>query len=178
MGRPSKAVVQLRKHLTTKEKEHREKAEAALLTGHIMRPSRVTRNDPVAYSAWKRLNALLGKIEKNDALFESVLNRYCQIISKTEKLAEAGTRIDVMTADLEARKSEMSLEFYMKAMTDLIKMAQRNEQQLQALQKMALDIEKENIMTVASQLRAVPKKPKEEADDDPAAKFFARRNNG
>ena len=178
MGRPSKAVVQLRKHLTTREKEQREKAEASLLTGHVMRPSKSTRADPVAYTTWKRINALLGKIEKNDALFECVLNRYCSLISKQERLVEIGSRIAAMLDDLESRRDEMGNEAYMKSMLDLVKAAQRNEQQLQSVQKMALDIEKENIMTVASQLRAVPKKPKEEADDDPAAQFFARRNNG
>ena len=40
---------------------------------------------------------------------------------------------------------------------------------------MLLAIEKENLMTVMAKLRAVPKKPKDEADDDPMAELLAGR---
>ena len=37
---------------------------------------------------------------------------------------------------------------------------------------MMLDIEKENIMTIASSMRAIPKRPDEEKDIDPMEKLL------
>lgn len=37
---------------------------------------------------------------------------------------------------------------------------------------MMLEIEKENIMTIVSQLRTIPKKADDEGDDDPMAKLL------
>jgi hypothetical protein len=40
---------------------------------------------------------------------------------------------------------------------------------------MLLSIEKENVMTVASQLRSIPKKPQEEEDDSGMSEFLRSR---
>ena len=44
--------------------------------------------------------------------------------------------------------------------------------------KMLLDIEKENIMTVAAQLRSIPKKVEDEEESDPMAALFKQRQRG
>ncbi|MDE5741974.1 MAG: hypothetical protein K2H90_05950, partial [Oscillospiraceae bacterium] len=49
------------------------------------------------------------------------------------------------------------------------------DKRIQDKRKMLLDIEKENIMTIAAQLRSIPKKVEDEADDDPMAKLFGER---
>lgn len=41
--------------------------------------------------------------------------------------------------------------------------------------KMMFDIEKENIMTIASVLRSIPKKFEEEKESDPMAAFLSKR---
>jgi hypothetical protein len=44
--------------------------------------------------------------------------------------------------------------------------------------KILLDIEKENIMTIASALRSIPKKPEEKEAEDPMESLLNRRAGG
>jgi hypothetical protein len=44
--------------------------------------------------------------------------------------------------------------------------------------KMMLSIEKENLLTIASALRAIPKKPKDETEEDPMAALLNRKAGG
>ena len=50
------------------------------------------------------------------------------------------------------------------------------DKQVMAKRKMLLDIEKENIMTIAAQLRSIPKKIEDEEETDPMAQLFSSRN--
>ena len=52
------------------------------------------------------------------------------------------------------------------------------DRQIQAKRKMMLDIEKENIMTIASSLRVVPKNPQKNEKPSSMAEFMKQRNGG
>ena len=60
-------------------------------------------------------------------------------------------------------------DFTMKEYTQLLCNMQKNildlDKQIQAKRKMMLEIEKENVMTIASALRSIPKKPDQEKDN-------------
>ena len=49
------------------------------------------------------------------------------------------------------------------------------DKRIQDKRKMLLDIEKENIMTVAAQLRSIPKKVEDDDEADPMARLFEGR---
>ena len=62
---------------------------------------------------------------------------------------------------LEERSDEMEIGEYIECQIKLSKTLILYDKQIQAKRKMMLDIEKENVMTIASSLRSVPKKQEE-----------------
>ena len=83
-------VIRLEKksHRTKKELASRENAEKALLTGEKLKERKEVKSDPVAHKEFLRIKKLLEKIEKNDDLYSSVINRYCQLYAECKDFEE------------------------------------------------------------------------------------------
>ena len=182
MPTPSKPVALLRmegkSHRTKDELEQREQGESALVTGVHMEKWPEVRKDVRASREFDRVCALHKVIGKDDALHESVVNRYCllraecvQFEEKREtfyrgiKQMEKEYKEQVPEIDDETGKAVYPLpasQYY-----KLLDKMQGNilglDKQIMAKRKMMLDIEKENIMTIASALRSIPKKPEAKA---------------
>lgn len=172
MARPSKPLVLIKGHRTEAEKEVRREAEEALLTKQPMVEWKSVKDDKIAHKHFLRISKLFKSIEKNDALHESVINRYCIILAECERYEDEDKRLHKIYGDLEDKKDEMEFADYFKKIMDVTKCMQKNDSLLQTKRKMLLDIEKENIMTIASQLRSVPKKPTDKDIEDPMAKLL------
>lgn len=156
-------------HRTKKELKLREQGEKALSTGTALKARSEVKKNKIANKEFKRINELLKKIEKNDAIYEAVINRYCLIYAecidfedKKNKLYELVEKLEnqfeeskeyLEQEDLakETRRFTKSISEIMGSIVDL-------DKQLQPKRKMLLEIEKENIMTIASALRVIPKK--------------------
>ena len=136
-------------HKTKRELALRKQGEAGMLTGEGMRESPDVRANPVAHKEFMRLRKLFRKIEKDDAIYAQTINRYCLLH------AECGA--------LEARKTKLEERADCceddKAAAALYKLVSDCDRELMAKRKMMMDIEKENVMTIASALRSIPKKP-------------------
>lgn len=163
-------VIRLEKksHRTKKELASRENAEKALLTGEKLKE---VKSDPVAHKEFLRIKKLLEKIEKNDDLYSSVINRYCQLYAECKDFEEKREAIYKQLLDLQENcqkmidEEEMTMKEYYNLELGMQKNLVSLDKQVQAKRKMLLDIEKENIMTIASALRSVPKKT--EKKDNP-----------
>ena len=178
MSRPPKPVIILenekRSHRTKAELEQRAAAESKSLSRVRMREFPSVRADPVAHKEFKRIQALLRKIDKDDDLYGGVINRYCQLKSeclqmeeKREAFYEAVGKLDARFYDSENGGGLDETEFY-SLQIKLQKAVIDCDKQVQAKRRMMLDIEKENVMTVASSLRAIPKNVQEDdGEDDP-----------
>ena len=161
--------------LTTEKKSHRTKAElaqrkkeeAALSTGTALKERPEVKNNPTAHKEFVRLNKLLKGIEKNDAIYESVINRYCMLQAECKDFEEKRESFYKDIQELAADKNElieseeMSLSSYYKMKNNMQQQIIALDKQVQAKRKMFLDIEKENIMTIAAALRSIPKKQDE-----------------
>lgn len=172
-------------HRTKKELKLREQGEKALSTGTALKARSEVKKNKIANKEFKRINELLKKIEKNDAIYEVVINRYCLIYAecidfeaKKNKLYELVDKLEnqfeeskeyLEQEDLakETRRFAKSISEIMGSIVDL-------DKQLQPKRKMLLDIEKENIMTIASALRVIPKKP----ENDSAKETILKVLNG
>lgn len=180
MPTPSKPVALLRmegkSHRTKSELEQREQAESALVTGVHMKMWPEVRKDARASREFDRVCELLKAICKDDALHESVVNRYCllraecvQFEEKREafyrgiKQMEKEYRNQVPEIDPDTGKTTYPLPAsqYYKLLDGMQGNIISLDKQIMAKRKMMLDIEKENIMTIASALRSIPKKPEE-----------------
>lgn len=177
MARPSKPaeVIQYEKksHRTKAELEKRKEEEQKLLSGHEIKERKEVKKNRAAHLEFLRLKKLLKAINKNDALYEPSINRYAMLQaecldfeSKRELFYENIRKLQEKESEL--LEEEMSLKEYFRLLNDLQKRMLDLDKQVQAKRKMMLEIEKENVMTIASSLRNIPKKV--ETDDDPLLK--------
>lgn len=194
MARPSKPIelvlLEGKSHRTKAEIEQREQGEAALITGSHMEKWPEVKRDARASREFERVSGLFKKIDKDDALHESVINRYCllraecvQFEEKREtfyrgiKQMEKEYREQVPEIDPDTGKPVYKLPAsqYYKLLRDMQGSIINLDRQIMAKRKMMLDIEKENIMTIASALRSVPKTPQKEEKQSGIAAYRAKR---
>lgn len=174
MPTPPKSVDVLkeegRSHRTKAELRQREKGEKAVASGKVFRERKEVKENKAAHSEFLRINKLMKDMEKNDALYEAVINRYCMLQAECRDMEERREEFYRLLQELKDNFRESSQCLDPEKKTSLLmqfttQVAKVNativnlDKQIQAKRKMLLDIEKENLMTVASSLRSVPKKP-------------------
>lgn len=186
MPTPSKPVALLRmegrSHRTKEELEQREAGEQALLTGEHMAKWPEVRSNVRASREFDRVSALLRKIGKDDALHESVVNRYCllraecaQFEDKREMFSRGIRQLEKEYREPEEGKTPLEPGEYFKLLQSMQANLVNLDKQVMAKRKMMLDIEKENIMTIASALRSIPKTVKKAEAPNGMAGFMVRR---
>lgn len=193
MGRPAKTYEVLmgegKSHRTKSELEMRKNAEKSLLTGEKMRESAAVRDDKAAHGHWLRVKKLMAAIGRDDAIHENGINRYCLMLSECEELLAEKARLnaerDELREMIEAlretaetagwnERRDAQREKYEERCETLFMGVMKIEAALEKKRAMLLSIEKENLLTVAAALRAVPKKPPEEQADSMAALLGTR----
>ena len=178
MARPSKTTAQIRaegrSHRTRAELEQREKQENALLTGETMSEEPATAADPNAHQLFVDCRRLLRKIGKNDALYGTAINRYCQLYAECLDFQQKREVYHRRALDLETQYADekKGLSFY-QTLADLESKVIGLDRQVQAKRKMLLDIEKESCMTIAAALRAIPKQVPDETENDDMNRFLS-----
>lgn len=166
-GRPSKPLALVKKHLTKAEREVREKAEAKLYTGVAMQEWPEVKNNKLAHKHYMRTKRLLKAINKDDALHEPTINRYCMLLaecSELEQMMQAKNE-QLRLLKVKYEQGEMELENYFNLENSMTNTLLTIDKEIMSKRKMLLDIEKENIMTIQSALRSIPKKPEEEKEE-------------
>ncbi|MDO5346546.1 MAG: hypothetical protein Q4E91_12485 [Lachnospiraceae bacterium] len=163
--KPAKVLeMEKRSHRTKKEIAQRKKAEAGLLTGVTLKEKKEVRENQTAHREFLRLKKLLKTIEKDDDLYGETINRYCILIAECEDFQQKRERMYQQLCDFQNHMNELveREEMSWKEAYSLEATMQRGlismDKQVQTKRRMLLDMEKENIMTIASSLRSVPKK--------------------
>ena len=175
MPTPPKPFVVLKtegkSHRSKAELKLREEGEKALTSDSKMKMKNEVKKDKIAKKEFTRLNNLLTNIDKNDALFENVINRYAMLYAECYEFEEKRERFydDMQKLENEYITAE---DFTIKEYYQLLNAIQKNiidlDKQIQNKRRLMFDIEKECIMTIASQLRCIPKK--EEKEENPLLK--------
>lgn len=166
-----------RSHLSKAALKARSRAEADTLTGSVMAEDERTKKDPVAHRQFLRLKKLLTSIGKNDAIYETGINRYCILYSECADLETDRSRLAREMDTLESAKESGSLEYedYAKYRMKLFDQKMALERAITSKRKALFDLERESLMTVASALRSIPKKPDDDAFDDPMSALLKQR---
>ncbi len=167
MPTPTKPVNVLRlekkSHRTKKELAQREKAEDSLLTGVVIKETKDVKLNSMAHKEFVRIKKLLKIIGKDDDLYGAIINRYCLLHAECIEFQEKRENILKKIEELEKNKKNFEEKEGIKAYYEMLINMQRNllalDKQVQTKRKMLLEIEKENIMTIAASLRSIPKKP-------------------
>lgn len=162
-ARPAKpaSVIKIegKSHRTKKELGSREQAEKSLLSGVKLKESAEVKKHPRAHQEFLRMKKLLVGIEKSDDLYGSVINRYCLTLAECADFEEKREHTQELMDRLEERSDEMEFTDFLEMQDKLAKQLISYDKQIQTKRKMLFDIEKENVMTIASALRSIPKTP-------------------
>lgn len=149
-------------HRTKRELAERERAEEQLLTGKVLQETKEVKDKPLAHKEYQRIKKLLRSIGKDDDLYGSIINRYCLLSAECTEFQEKREKFYKQIQELEDSRDSFdddgALSTYYKLQSSMQSNLLGLDRQLQSKRKMLLDIEKENIMTIASSLRSVPKK--------------------
>ena len=146
-------------HRTKKELRTREAAEESLLTGKKLKEAKDVKENKKAHAEFLRVEKLLTGIEKADDLYGSIINRYCLILAECSDFEDKREKVYKLINELEEKSGEIEFAEYIKLQINLSKQLISYDKQVQAKRKMLMDIEKENVMTIASALRSIPKTP-------------------
>jgi hypothetical protein len=167
MGRPTKPLSLVKGHRTKGEKEERAKAEAELLTGVSLKENDEVKNNFIAHKEFMRLKKLLRNIKMDDDLYSNMVNILCKLKAETNEYEEMKKSIPDEIKQLEMLKESNQIDIlnYLDRKSDLQAKYMAIDKNIMAKRKMELDISKENIMTIQSALRSIPKKeqPKKES---------------
>ena len=171
--KPFKVLTSEKKsHRTKAELKMREEGEKSLSTDIVLKERKEVRQNKVAHKEFKRVQKILKNIDKNDAIYEAVINRYCLLQAECFDLEERREECYNLISKLREEEKELIAELkdrenleYAKSLAKMMSSMSTIDKQIQAKRKMLLDIEKENVMTIASALRCVPKKEDKDADN-------------
>lgn len=159
-------------HRTKAELEARKAAEEKLATGVKMKERPEVKKNPIAHKEYQRISKLLKSIEKNDELFAAVINRYCLMYAECKEFETERESFIKRAKDLEEKETmliegreEMTYGEFYGLLNDLEGKVIALDKQVQAKRRALFDYEKENLMTIASGLRSIPKKESANTDD-------------
>lgn len=182
-AKPFKVLIAEKKsHRTQAELKLREEGEKALSTETKIKERKEVKHNKIAHKEFKRIQKLLENIDKNDAIYEAVINRYCLLQAECYDLEdrreefyklifELKEESRKITEDMEDNEDVLTYKLeYAKAIAKIMSSMLAIDKQIASKRKMLLDIEKENVMTIASALRSIPKK--EAKDDNPLLKVL------
>ena len=166
MPTPPKPVnvlkLEKKSHRTKKELVERERAELSRLTGTTLKETKEVRANELAHREFTRVRKLLRTIEKDDDLYGAIINRYCLLHAECIEFKEKREKVYEQMQGLEQSKDSFEANDDLKTYYSMLITMQKNllalDSQVQSKRKMLLDIEKENIMTIAASLRSIPKK--------------------
>ena len=136
-------------HRTKAELSSRKEAEQAQLTGIKMREAAEVRENDIAHREFARVRRILSSVGKNDAIYEAVVNEYAMLKADIDRYTELRKKIEEADG-IEPEK--------------LYGLIINCDKQIDKYKRRRFDIEKENGMTIASSMRAIPKKPKVESN--------------
>lgn len=174
MARPGKSLQLIEGHLTKEQIAERRAAEAALAGGLKFQISREVKRDRVAKKYFLRLKEIYEDLGITDAAFENVLNRYCVMLSEHDGmralLAEANAAIE----DIKKMRGTLDAEVYAQRLQGLTETILNLAIEIRKKRDQLLAIEKENLLTAQSKIRAVPKKKAEKKPTGIAAYRAAR----
>ncbi len=181
MGRPSKPVAVLesegKSHRTKAELEARKKAEQAIFSGEELKARSRVRKNKIANAEFTHIKKLMKSIGKNDALYSSGINTYCQLYAEVEELELEREQVKLLAEKLEEKfdtLGEMDYEdiiAFTKQVTRLVQQRLSISALIDKKRKMMLDIDKENLMTLSSAMRSIPKTP--EKVENPLLKILS-----
>lgn len=157
-GRSSKSVHVLTGHRTKKELALRKAGEAAFLTGERMKERPDVRMDPEAHREFLRLRRLFRAIQKDDALYQNVINDYCLLYGEIRAAPARIRQIQEDLERLEGYRGELKDAEYWRLRKALERCESKESALIDRMRDRMRAIEDKNLMNIQSALMAIPEK--------------------
>lgn len=176
-GRPSKPLTLVQGHRTKAEINIRKKAESELITGTAMKENPEVKNNPIAHKEFTRIRKLLKSIDKDDDLSGNIINTHCLLHAECKEFEQMKERLYADLKELGEAYAEGKIDFlgYNDQKGQIQDRLFSCDKKVMEKRKMILDIGKENIMTIQSALRSIPKKPEQKEKSKMAAMLEKRQ---
>ena len=171
----AKPLALIKGHRTKEEKEFRKKGEAALKSDIKIQMSPAVKKNDRAKKHFKRLVKIFASIQMEDAFYENVLNRYCMLLAEHDADLEERERLQNEMQTLMERKCEMEYKEYLDAYRGLMNIIICTDKAIAKRRDQLFQIEKDNLLTVQSKLRAVPKNPDKGDATSPMEAYMRER---
>lgn len=166
-GRNTKPIALVQGHRTKAEIAQRKKAEKELLTGVTLKEWKEVKENPVSHKEFLRIKKLLRQINHDDDLYSAMINTHCKLKAEEYEFEVRKSNFENTIEELETLRAneEIGGLDYIKTKASLQGHILACDKAIMNKRKMMLSISKENIMTIQSALRSIPKKekPKEES---------------
>lgn len=150
LARPSSCVGSIKKNLTKNEIKQREEAEIANLSGIPIRIFTEVKKDKIAKIEFERVVAIMSAVNKNDALYEAVINDYCLAKSDIERYMKYRLNAEKDLKTL-IKNNDMCFVEKLEFKDKLYKNIASYDKQIQSYQKKRFDIEKKDTLTAEFQ---------------------------
>ena len=170
-GRQPVPISSVKGHRTLAEKRARERKESELTSGSALQEWAEVRANKIAHNRFQKIKSLLGAIKKDDALVEPIVNRYCLIIAECSQLEKLREQLEKDIDLLGDHMAEMAFTDYVEKKQVFTNLILKCDNNIQSKRKMLLNIERENLGTIASILRSTTKAPDQDKPDENAGMF-------
>lgn len=175
-GRNTKPLALVKGHRTKAEKAVREKAEKELLTGTVLKESQEVKSNPIAHKEFMRIKKLLKAIKKDDDLSGNIINTHCMLHAECHAFAEMKEQLawDIEELTIRFKAEEFDFATYMSQRGVLTGHLMACDKKIMEKRKMLFEIAKDNVLTIQSAMRSIPKKEQKKAES-PMAAFLANK---
>lgn len=160
-GRPTKPLALVQGHRTKSEKQARAQAESKLLTGCPLKETSEVKANEAAHKEFRRVKRLLKAIDKDDDLFGYAINTHCLLVGEIAWIEASKQNIITefeKTTFLYQSGLGVTMMEYLDAQNKLLNQVFACDNKIMQKRKMLNDIGRENLLTVQSALRSIPKK--------------------
>ena len=181
MARPSKPVSVIqnenKSHRTKKELASRKQAESGMLSGAEISKFPETKADRKASKEFDRVTEILSAIGKNDRMYETIINRYCIMLSECRNIEKLKKEMEkniknlsksfkenMLQATLTPEERAVLTSDFSKQICKLANTMLKYDKEIDKKRTMLLAIEKETGMTMAAALRTIPKQEEKETN--------------
>ena len=177
-GRPSKPLALVKGHRTKAEKTVREKAEKDLLTGTSLKEWEEVKSSLIAHKEFARIKKLLKSIKQDDDLYGAAINTHCKLKAEEWDILKDQEGFRTALEKLEDNRDDISFSEYINLVVKIQKNIIECDKSIMKKRQLMLNISKENVMTIQSALRSIPKKPEEKNNGSAMAAFLKRKVGG
>ena len=157
-------IAEGKSHKSKKELEDRARNEKAVFSGIPLKERSEVKNNPKAHKEFLNIVKILEAINKNDNTFNSIVNRYCELMAEIDDLRQQKESIKKSLELLEKKIEDTGETKLFTTQNSLNKTVMEIDKLIDSKRKMIASTENSLCLTIESASRTINTKTEEEID--------------